>query len=90
MCQIFDRRWNNQHTYPEEYGFAFEEICARYVDEELPPYAAVWVHMDGRTLGMTGFSTHKIDSLPAGYYLHHSLSNDVDIYYRSDYMRTNT
>lgn len=90
MCLMFDRRWNSAYTYSLSYAFVFEAIHATYVDAEMAPYIAIWCHNDGRTLGMTEVSTHRVHGVPAGYYLHHSLSEDVDIYYRDDYEETNT
>lgn len=90
MCQMFERRWDSSNTYALELAFVFEAICATYVDAEVAPYLAIWCHHDGRNLGMTGMSSHQVYGVPSGYYLHHSLSEDVDIYYRDDYEEPNT
>jgi hypothetical protein len=45
------------------------------------PFLAIWVHTDGRILGMTGVSYHRISTIPNGYVRDtYPLENGVDIY----------
>lgn len=44
-------------------------------------YLAIWVHHDGRCMGMTGISQHRLPSIPAGFVKDtFPLDQNVDIY----------
>jgi hypothetical protein len=49
------------------------------------PFLAIWVHHDGRNLGMTGVSQHRLSSIPSGYVNDTCPLDDmVDIYVTPD------
>lgn len=49
------------------------------------PFLAIWVHPDGRNLGMTGVSQHQLSSIPSGYVKDTCPLDDVvDIYVTPD------
>lgn len=45
----------------------FERFYRTATQHDGTPFRGIWVHDDGRCLGMTGVGQHRLDAIPAGF-----------------------
>lgn len=59
----------------------FEHYYASATEHDGTPFQAIWVHNDGRCLGMTGQGQHRLSSIPFGFVKGSTgLTDNVSIY----------